>query len=67
VPGINPKTTPVEEMLATEVPLELHVPLPVASLIVVVLPEHTLVVPVMADGVVFTVTVVDVLQPVERV
>lgn len=62
-----PVTIPVEPTVATDgVPL-LHVPPAVASFNVVVKPTHTLAVPVIASGVVFTVILYVVKQLVPKV
>lgn len=62
-PGVTPVTRPVLLTVATAgVPL-LHVPPEVASLNGVVSPTQTVALPVMADGLGFTVTITDVEQP----
>jgi hypothetical protein len=64
-PGL-PVTIPVEEPMVAILVLLLHqVPPGVASLSTVVSPAHTLVVPVIADGNGFTVTIVLLEHPVE--
>ena len=68
VPPDTPLTTPVVEPIeATPEPLLLHVPPPVISLNVVVLPVHTDVVPEIPLGAAFTVTVVVAEQPVDDI
>ena len=63
VPPATPVTTPVPTpMVATPVVPLFHVPPPAASASVVVLPWHTLSVPVIAD-IGFTVTIALVVQP----
>jgi hypothetical protein len=65
VPGDAPITMPVPEPMVAIVVLPLlHVP-PPASVSVVVPPTHMLVVPLMADGKGFTVSVVFVVHPVD--
>jgi len=67
LPAVTPVTTPPAVIVATAgVPL-LHIPSAVASLKVVVDPTHTLVVPVIAAGKGFTVTVVVTAHPVGKV
>jgi hypothetical protein len=55
VPAATPQTVPVELIVATEVALLLHTPPEVASVSVVQEPTHTLVAPVIDDGVGVTV------------
>ena len=59
VPADTPVTTPVEATVATPVELELHVPPPAASVRLVVVPTHSVGVPVIvpATGSGFTVMV----------
>ena len=66
VPDDTPVTMPVVPIVAIVVVLLAHVPLPVASLKVVVEPAHTLAVPAIADGTGLTVTILVALQPVTR-
>lgn len=63
VPLVTPVTTPAELMVATPVLLLLHEPPAVASAKVTVAPVHTLVVPVMAAGVVLTVIFCTAAEP----
>ena len=56
-PAATPPTTPPLETVAIDVLLLLQVPLPVASVSVVVLPLHTVAVPLMAATVGAAVTV----------
>ena len=64
VPAVTPVTVPVAEpTVALEVLLLLHVPLPVASVNVVVSPIHTAPVPVIPEGTELTVIVVAAVQP----
>jgi hypothetical protein len=59
VPGDTPVTTPVPEIVATVgVPL-IHTPPVVALASVVVLPVHTVKVPVMGNGLGLTLTVIE--------
>jgi hypothetical protein len=63
-PDDIPVTKPVvEPIVATAGLLLLQVPLPIPSLSVVVAPTHIFVLPVIAIGKVFTVTVAVALQP----
>jgi hypothetical protein len=56
-PGVTPVTIPVvEPIVATEVLLLPHVPLPAPSLNALVCPTHIFVVPVIAAGVAYIVT-----------
>ena len=64
VPAETPVTTLEEFTVAMALLLLLHVPLVVPSPRVVVDPAHTVVVPVMANGIGFTVIVNVLLQPV---
>ena len=65
MPAATPVTTPVPEPTVAWLVLLLdHVPLPVASLNVVVLPTQTFVVPVMDAGFELTVTIAVAVQPV---
>jgi hypothetical protein len=66
VPAVTPVITPEEiPAVATDV-FELdHVPPDGALASVVVAPGHTVAVPVIEDGKAFTVTTVEVMQPVE--
>jgi hypothetical protein len=67
VPPPAPVTRPVAEpMVATAVLLLIHSPLPVALVSVVVVASQIAKVPAIATGVGFTVTVVDLIQPVGR-
>ena len=62
-----PETIPVElPMVAMPVDPDVHVP-PPELLSVVVAPAQTLPEPVIADGSGFTVTTVEVIQPVAKV
>ena len=64
VPAATPDTTPVEDVTAATLLLPLvHVPPPTELLNVVVLPAHTLVVPVMEDGTPLTVRTTTLMQP----
>ncbi len=64
VPPAIPVITPVEEpTVATAVLLLVHVPLPAASVKVIVDPAQTGVLPEIAAGRALTVTVVVVIQP----
>jgi hypothetical protein len=63
----TPVTAPELFTVAAVVLLLLHVPGPVASLRLVIDPEHTLNVPVIVAGTGFTVTVVALVQPDEDV
>jgi hypothetical protein len=57
-PAVTPVATPVPEpIVATDVALLVQVPPAVASVNVVVTPEHTLDAPDIADGSAFTVAV----------
>jgi hypothetical protein len=67
VPAVTPVTTPPAVIVATAGVALLHVPPAVALLKVVVALTHTLVVPVIAAGSGFTVTVVVTAQPVPKV
>jgi len=67
VPDVTAVTVPVEEPIVALAVLLIHVPPVVPSVRVVVSPEHTYPVPLIAVGVVFTVIVVDALQPVPSV
>jgi hypothetical protein len=68
VPDEMPDTRPVAElMVATPVDTELHIPPVVAELRSAVLPTHIESGPVIAPGVVPTVSTVVVRQPVGRV
>ena len=67
VPAVTPVTTPPTVIVATAGVALLHAPPAVALLKVVVALTHTLVVPVMAAGSGFTVTVVVTAQPVGSV
>ena len=62
LPAVTPATVPEVPTVAFAL-LLLQVPLPVASLRVVAEPAHTLIVPVIAAGNGFTVTVAVTLQP----
>jgi len=70
VPGAVPTTMPEDEpMVAADVLLLLHMPLPpvpppAGSLNAVVDPAHSAISPLMAGGSIFTVTVVAIVQPV---
>ena len=66
VPADTPVTTPVPETVATMVVLLFQVP-PPPSLNVVVKPTHTDIVPDIADGSGFTVTIAEALHPVLKV
>ncbi len=67
-PAATPVTTPVPEpTVAIDVLPLLHVPPPVASERVVVLPTQTVGVPVIADGNAETVTTSVAKQPVDNV
>lgn len=67
-PAATPVTTPVDEPIVATVTLLLaHVPPVLALLSVVVAPVHTDVVPVIAAGSGFTVTTIDLAQPVPSV
>lgn len=67
VPGVMPVSAPVPDIVPTA-RLELTQPPPLGVLLSsVVLPVHTLSVPLMADGIGFTVTFVDTLQPLRSV
>jgi hypothetical protein len=64
-PEARPDTIPLRDpIVATARALLLHEPPVVVLLNVVVLPTHTLVVPVIAAGSAFTVTIAVMLQPV---
>ena len=63
VPADTPETIPVVPIVATPVLALVHVPPPVASASVVVAPVQTVRVPVMAAGVVLTVTILVAKQP----
>ena len=64
VPAVLPVTMPEDEPTeATAALLLVQVPPPVASVNAVLLPMHTLVVPVITEGPEFTFTVVVALQP----
>lgn len=66
VPGDTPTTEPVvSPIVAVAVLLLVHVPAGVALLRAVVLPTHTVAVPVMAAGSGWTVTTAVRMQPVE--
>lgn len=67
VPAATPVTMPVVPMVAVEVLPLLQVPLPVASLKVLVRPTHTFAVPVIEAGIGLTVIVADMMQPVGSV
>ena len=68
VPAVTPVTTPEPETtVATEVLLLVHVPDGVASLSVVVNPEHTAKVPVIFAGNGLTVITLVLIQPVGNV
>ncbi len=67
LPVTIPVTIPVDPTVATEVTLLLHVPPDVASVRLVVDPWHTLGVPRITAGSGFTVTVLDVVQPLVAV
>jgi hypothetical protein len=67
-PTDTPVTIPEEEpIVATAGLLLLHVPPGVGSVIVAVSPEHALAGPLIARGAAFTVTIMDVAQPVGSV
>ena len=63
MPALTPVTTPVETTVDIPVDEELHAPLPGLLASEAVLPAHTLAVPVIAVGCVFTVTVVVTVTP----
>ena len=65
VPGITPVTIPVDDPMVALPLLLLHVPPAGVEFKVVVKPTHTFLVPVIVDGVVFTVTTIVLIQPVE--
>ena len=65
VPEVTPVTTPEAFIVAVVAPPLLHVPPVVASLNVVVPGAHTVIVPVIADGIVFTVTIAVAVQPID--
>ena len=68
VPPRSPATTPVvAPTVATEVLLLAHVPPPTTLEYTTDKPSHTVLNPVMADGVRLTVTIVVELQPVGNV
>jgi hypothetical protein len=64
IPLTNPDDNPIVAMPVAE---EVQVPPEIASLRTVVAPVHRLVGPVMAEGVLLTVIVVVVTQPVGKV
>ena len=67
MPEDTPVTKPVEaSIIAILVLLLVHAPPPEASLKVVVNPAHTVAIPVIEDGNVFTVTTTVAIQPVAR-
>ncbi len=66
VPAANPYTVlvlPAPATVATNVLLLVHVPPPARSDKVVVAPTHTLSIPLIGEGAVFTVTTVEAVQP----
>jgi hypothetical protein len=63
VPAAMPVTTPIEETLAIDGVLLLHVPPPVALLKAVVEPTHAVVLPVIPAGALVTLTTAIVAQP----
>lgn len=68
VPAIPPVTTPVVALIeAIVVLLLLQVPVPVASVNVVVKPEHTDNIPEMLTGDGLTVTTAEIIHPVDKV
>lgn len=68
VPAVTPVTVPEEDpTVATVVVPDVHVPPVVVELKVVVAPVQMPVVPVMDDGSVITVIVVDLVQPDDKV
>jgi hypothetical protein len=68
VPALMPVITPVEEPIVATVVVPLtHVPPPVASVTVIVLPTQTVVLPAMVSGSAFTVSVLVMIQPVGKV
>ena len=67
MPAVTPVTTPVNEPTLTAPAPTLHIPPPAPSLSVVVCPAHTCIVPVIAVGAVFTVTVFVAIQPAGEV
>lgn len=65
VPAATPVNTPlVEPIVPTAILLLLQLPPVIPSINVIVLPEHTVVGPVIGPGAGFTVTVVVTKQPV---
>jgi hypothetical protein len=67
VPALTPYTTPAASIVAILVDVLFHVPPVVALLSVVFWPVQTCAAPVITAGNAFTVTIVDVLQPVTSV
>ena len=63
VPGVRPLTTPDAETVATDVFEELQVAPVVAELRAVVLPTHTVSVPVIVEGAALIVTALIERQP----
>jgi len=63
VPTVTPETLPEASTVATDVLLLPHVPADVTSARVVIAPRHDTADPVMAAGIGFTVTFVDITQP----
>ena len=63
VPGVMPVTTPDAEPMLIVLPVALQVPPVGISLNVIVVPGHTAVAPMIADGNIDTDTVVVALQP----
>lgn len=66
-PALTPLTSPLPDTVATDALPVLHVPLPLKLYNVVVLPSHTLAVPVITTGSGFTVTDAVRRQPVPNV
>jgi len=64
IPVAVPEVLPI---VASRILLLVHVPPPGVEARVVLFPGQTLSVPVIVDGVVLTVTIADVLQPVGNV
>lgn len=68
MPAVTPVTVTEPAMVILPVPVPtLHTPPPGVSLNVVVDPEHTVSVPIIGTGKVFTVTTAVVIQPVGKV
>ena len=67
VPGMIPDTSPDAEIVAMDVALLLHIPPVGEQLTFAVLPTQTDVAPVILSGSAFTVTMTDMLHPVNVV